>query len=118
MSDVLEKKRALEQAQADYNAAVADERKRLVAQRDEIDRQIAELDALTGAKPKSSRRSGIRQAVLDTIKKNPDGMTPGQIKDTMGLIDQSGSNSVTNALSALKRANRVTVDDGRYKAAT
>lgn len=115
MSDFLDKKRALEQAQQAYDAAVADERKRLAAQRDEIDRQIAELDKLTGTKTKSGRRSGVRDDVHAVIKGSADGMTPAQIKEAMGLTDRSGSQSVQNALGALKRLNRVTSEGGRYR---
>ena len=40
MSDFAAKKTALDQAQTAYNAAIADERKSLLAQRAEIDRQL------------------------------------------------------------------------------
>ncbi len=64
------------------------------------------------------RRTGIRQEVLDTIKKHPQGIGRADILTTMDAKgDKSAEQSVSNALSALKKANTiVSTDDGKYKA--
>ncbi len=56
-----EKKRKLEAAQRDYDEAIVSHREELLAQRADIDRQLAELDEATGPKPQSfgKRRTGI-----------------------------------------------------------
>ena len=55
---------------------------------------------------------------MQVIKDHPSGLTRGEILDRMGLKgDKSGEMSVSNALTALTKANQVTRRDGRYAAA-
>jgi hypothetical protein len=55
---------------------------------------------------------------MQVIKDNPSGLTRGEILDHMGLKgDKSGEMSVSNALTAITKANQVTRRDGRYVAA-
>ncbi len=55
-----EKKRKLEEAQREYDEALGTHLEELIAQRADIDRQLAELNAATGPKPQSfgKRRTG------------------------------------------------------------
>ncbi len=63
------------------------------------------------------RRTGIRDEVLVKVKAHPDGIARAPLLDEMGVKgDKSGEQSVSNALSALKKAGNITADDGMYKA--
>lgn len=63
-----------------------------------------------------TRRTGIRNDVLDIIKKTPNGINRADILATMDAKgDKSAEQSVSNALSALKKQNAVTGKDGTYK---
>jgi hypothetical protein len=123
---------------------VARERQRLHAERerifnqqhdlqiklDEIHREFAAIDAYEAAKtgkPISqpaaargrmrARRGSKREQVLDLIRQHPDGLARKDILDRMGLKgDRSGEMSVSNALTALIKANHVMRREGRYVA--
>jgi hypothetical protein len=61
------------------------------------------------------RRGSKRNALLGIIKSNPGGLTRGEILEKMGLKgDKSGAMSVSNALTALSKANQVVRRDGKY----
>jgi len=61
------------------------------------------------------RRSGIRQDVLNTIKGSA-GMSRSQLLDHFNARgDKKLEQSLSNALSALKRNGSITVDGGSYK---
>jgi hypothetical protein len=100
----------------------------------DINRELAAIDAYeaakTGKAPAAARqtrgararpqvrRGSKRNALMQVIKGNPSGLTRGEILDRMGLKgDKSGEMSVSNALTALTKANQVTRRDGRYVAA-
>ena len=100
----------------------------------EINRELSAIDAYEAAKtgrapaaarqPRSARtrpqarRGSKREALMQVIKDNPSGLTRGEILERMGLKgDKSGEMSVSNALTALTKANQVTRQDGRYVAA-
>ena len=120
-------------------------RKEAVASKSAVDKEIAsierELTALdayreakgtTGkrapgkrgpAKPAQSkgtsrapgRRGEKRQAVLDLIHRNPDGLSRGEILAQMGAKgNKSAEQSVSNALSALKKSDKVNSREGKY----
>jgi hypothetical protein len=99
-----------------------------------INNEMRAIDAYEAAKagkapaparqPRSARarpqaRSGSkREALMQVIKDNPSGLTRGEILDRMGFKgNKSGEMSVSNALTALTKANQVTRRDGRYVAA-
>jgi hypothetical protein len=67
-----------------------------------------------GAAPK--RRTGVRDEVLKAVKAN-NGVRPADIAATLSMNDSKGKQSVANALSALKKAGKVTVENGEYRAA-
>jgi hypothetical protein len=55
---------------------------------------------------------------MQVIKDNPSGLTRGEILERMSLKgDKAGEMSVSNALTALTKANQVTRREGRYFAA-
>ena len=100
----------------------------------EINRELSAIDAYEAAKtgkaptavrqPRGARarpqarRGSKREALMQVIKDNPSGLTRGEILERMGLKgDKSGEMSVSNALTALTKANQVTRQDGRYVAA-
>lgn len=67
----------------------------------------------------SGRRTGIREEVLKTVQDaGPDGISSSAVREKLSLTDKTGSQAVANALSALKRANKLTqAQDGNYVAA-
>lgn len=70
-----------------------------------------------GSASGGTRRTGIRKQVQDTIA-NGNGMTRAQIDATISADDKSAKQSVSNALSALKKAGAITQDgSGLYKSA-
>lgn len=112
----------------------------LAGRMDALDRELAAIDAYEAAKqgkppaaavadgrrrprkvaaPRGPRaaRGQKRSHVLELIKQHPEGLSRGELIDKMGLKgDRSGEQSVSNALSALKKANQVDSRDGRYVA--
>ena len=117
------------------------EREQIVNQQHELEGKLAAInnemraiDAYEAAKagkapaparqPRSTRarpqapRGSRREALMQVIKDNPSGLTRGEILERMGLKgNKSGEMSVSNALTALTKANQVTRRDGRYVAA-
>ncbi len=94
-----------------------------------VNEMLAKFDAFEGnAAPKpirqtraprapQARRGSKREALLQIIKEGH-GLTRGEILEKMGLRgDKSGEMSVSNALTALSKANQVSRQDGRYVAA-
>jgi len=97
-----------------------------------LERELTALDAYQQAKGaparratakrapgKAPRRTGRRgekrQAVLDLILKNPVGLSRGEILAQMGVKgNRSAEQSVSNALSALKKSEKVNSREGKY----
>jgi len=62
-----------------------------------------------------ARRGSRREALLQLIRDNPDGLRRGEILERMGLKgDKAGEMSVSNALTALTNCNQVSRQEGRY----
>jgi hypothetical protein len=117
--DLIEKERA----------RVNQQRKMLLVQRADLDRQIAELDielsaieayenAKRGKKPSRARaaqKDGKRAQILQLIGTS-EGLTRGQLIDLMTTKgDKSGEQSVSNALSILKKRGKLKQSEGgRY----
>ena len=98
----------------------------------QIDRELAAIDAYEAAKTgKPSRpvrrqtrarhtrsqgpRGSRREALLQVIRENPDGLRRGEILERMGLKgDKAGEMSVSNALTALTKGNQVSRHEGKY----
>lgn len=118
------------------------EREKLYRQRNEIDdkltgveREVGAIEAYRNAKNgtmitsvgrgiqvgyhphQRRRRSSRREALLNLIKQNPEGMRRGDILEKMGLKgDKSGEMSVSNALTAMVKKKQVSREGGKYKA--
>ena len=98
----------------------------------DINRELSAIDAYEAAKtgkapaaarqPRGARartqvrRGSRREALMQVIKDNP--RDRGEILDRLGLKgNKSGEMSVSNALTALTKANQVTRREARYVAA-
>ena len=123
---MIEKKRKLEIAQREYQKAIKVHRNGLLAQRADIDRQLAELDAATSKTsqpsgkrrtgPSRKRRTGIRADVLAHIKAKGS-MARAQVLKAMNAQgNKSLTGSIDNALGNLKKAGVLTLKDGNYTA--
>jgi hypothetical protein len=66
-----------------------------------------------------TRRSGIRDNVFEAVKKaGADGITRATLLEQLGVKgEKSGEQSVSNALSALNKAQKITLANGVYTAA-
>jgi hypothetical protein len=102
------------------------------AKRQEAEAELERLDAQSGAiaayeaalkgkkvsSPTGAPRASWgekRSALLTLIGEHPDGMTRAEIIDAMQAHgDQSASQSISNALAALKKQNKLTQDGKRY----
>ena len=98
----------------------------------QIDRELAAIDAYESAKTgkvstpirrqargrrarPQGRRGSRREALLQVIRENPDGLRRGEILERMGLKgDKAGEMSVSNALTALTKSNQVSRHEGKY----
>jgi hypothetical protein len=98
----------------------------------EIERELEAIDAYEAAKagkasasfrPQARGRSGgsqaprgsRREALLQIIRENPDGLRRREILERMGLKgDRAGEMSVSNALTALTKSNQVSRHEGKY----
>lgn len=86
-----------------------------------VELALQELNALgynyklaeEGAAPK--RRSGVREGVLSIIQQ-ANGIKPADIAATLDMLDKAGKQSVSNAVSALKKTGKITSTDGKYYA--
>lgn len=115
-------------------ARIAKEREKLISKKSEIDSQLAELDrelsaieayesVKSGRAPSKSsgsgtgtRRTGQREAVLATVKAAPSGISASKVLENMGATTDADKTSVRNALSALKKAGSIKLDNGLYSA--
>lgn len=109
--------------------AIFNQQRELESKLAEIDRERAAIDAYETAKTgkatasarqgraprrQQARRGSRREALLRLISDNP-GLARGQILEKMGLKgNKAGEMSVSNALTALTKANQVTRHQGRY----
>ena len=92
----------------------------------EIDREMIAIQAYEDAKrgkparaPRAAgRRGSKREALLALIKNSPAGISRADILTQMDVKgDKKGEQSVSNALSALKKAGAIDSADGRYTTA-
>ena len=130
-ADVIQKERQL----------LGREREQLQKRLAELDRELAAIDAYKTTKGKAkgpptrkartsgaparkakrkqpqavSRRGGKREALLQILRENPDGLRRGEILIRLGVKgNKSGETSVSNALTALTKANQLARLDGKY----
>lgn len=106
---------------------IAAQQAELLASLEKINSELAAISAYelvkTGkpvgkpATARSTRRGSKRDAVLALIRDNP-GLSRGEILERMGLKgDKTGEMSVSNALTAMIKANAVVRDGGKYQLA-
>ena len=112
--------------------AIRNQQRELQTKLRNIDREAEAINAYEAAKSgkgassgrsAGSRRGGAgrrgskREALMQVIQQG-NGLTRGEILERMGLKgDKSGEMSVSNALTALTKANQVSRRDGKYIAA-
>ena len=113
---------------------LSERRNELKRQRDELDRQIqdvenefAAVDAYervrkgqsAAAKPAASRRrTGVRETVLNVVKRHGSGISRGDILVEMSAKgDKRAEQSISNALSNLKKQGTIRLEQGQYTAA-
>ena len=74
-------------------------------------------DAKKGKRPSGPRapRGARRNEILDVVTNSPDGIGRSDILEALGVKgNKSGEQSVSNALSALKKAGNIDSRDGKY----
>ena len=123
---------------ADFEEFVRNEREKLNQRRDELRRQrddlgrqiqevekeFAAVDAYervkTGKRAAPSttgsrRRTGIRQNVLEVVKRHPKGISRADVLQEMGAKgEKRAEQSISNALANLKKQGEVRLDQGQY----
>jgi hypothetical protein len=123
----------------DFTSFIEQERRRLQeaikaakAKQQEAEREIAQLEALMSAiaaydaalkgkkvpsRPGAPRgpKGEKRRAILDHIREHPDGMTRGELIAEMNAHeDKAATQSISNALSALKKSGQLTQQGKKY----
>ena len=116
------------------------EREAIFNQQQELEGRLADLNrefeaidayeaAKTGKAVRSARQSGSargqttrrgsrREALLEVIRGNPEGLKRGEIIERLGLKgDKSGEMSVSNALTGLTKSGQASRHEGKYVAA-
>jgi hypothetical protein len=122
---------------------ILNQQKELEDKLNEISRELAAIDAYAAAKTEKAatptrqrrgpgksevstrqssaeirpraRAGGRREALLQVIGVEPNGLSRGQIFERMGLKgDKSAEKSISNALTALTKNNQVSRREGKY----
>jgi hypothetical protein len=108
--------------------AILAQQQDLQRQLDELDNMLAKFDVFEGkgtqrrqtrsiGARRGTRRGSKREELMKVIREGG-GLTRGQILEKMGLKgDKAGEMSVSNALTALTKANQVRRDGRAYHAA-
>ena len=131
----------------DMDAAITRQRERLTKMRNDVQGKITELQVQLGeidrqfaailayektlarklpvpavskrrqsAKP--GRRGEKQAQVLHAVEQQPNGMTRGEVIDALDVKgSKSGTQSVSNALTALKKAGKIVSAGGKWQAA-
>ena len=108
---------------------IFNQQQELEAKLADLNRELSAIDAYEAAKSgkpahatstrraSTSRRGSKREQLLEVIRAGG-GLVRGEILEKMGLKgNKAGEMSVSNALTALSKANQVSRRDGRYHAA-
>jgi hypothetical protein len=107
---------------------ISNQQQELQRQLDEVNEMLRKFDVFEGkaAVPRQAttrrgqpraRRGSKRDQLLEVIRAG-DGLSRGEILERMGLKgDKAGEMSVSNALTALTKANQVIRREGKYVAA-
>jgi Skp family chaperone for outer membrane proteins len=62
------------------------------------------------------RQSGVRDNVLSEIAKHQDGISRKDLLAAMNATDKAAEQSISNAVSALKKDGKISGEQGHYKA--
>lgn len=77
--------------------------------------RLAEMDSPT--RSTGTRRTGIRDSVLVMVRGDTKGLSRAAVIEKLSAKgDKSAEQSISNALSALKKAGTLDLKDGRYVA--
>ena len=122
----------------EFEEFIQSERARLTQRRDElnqqrkdIDRQLQEIErefeavnayervrkgsGAAASAAGSKRRTGIRQNVLSVVERHPNGISRADLLEEMNAKgDKRAEQSISNALSSLKKRGAVRLDQGAY----
>ena len=113
------------EALAQQREAIFNQQHDLQRQLDEVNEMLRRFDAFEGKattagqptrtrRAAAGRRGSKREELLRVIRAG-DGLSRGQILEKMGLKgNKSGEMSVSNALTALTKAQQVSRRDGKY----
>jgi len=109
------------------------EQQKLTEQLHELDRELKAIDAYEAVKqgkdalPRTPRsasngsrppRGEKRELLVQLLAQHPDGLARGEIIEKLGgKGDKSAEQSISNALSALKKQNKLGSKDGKYVSA-
>ena len=117
---------------AEERTRIQDAIKAAKAKQQEAEREIAQLEAQNVAimaydaalkcktvpkEPRAprGRRGEKREAIRDLVAQHPDGITRGELLTAMNAHgDKSAEQSISNALSAIKKVGRVTQEGRTY----
>ena len=123
----------MNQARDQYTA----EREKVLAERKQFDDRLADIDAELDKidsyfnprrepEPKNvrvprpgarkPRKAGVRDEVLAKIAANADGISRKELLAAMGATEKAQEQSISNAVSALKKDGKISGDQGHYKA--
>ncbi len=70
----------------------------------------------TSTASRSPRKGGVSEQVLAAIKAAPDGLARAGVLAALNASDTKAEQSISNALSNLKKKNQLTANNGVYKA--
>lgn len=112
-------------------SALLTRRKQLDSELADVEREVAAVEAYetakgmkSGPRKKSAARKGgrrggsRRQSVVDLIAQHPEGIGRADILVALGVKgDKPAEQSVSNALTALKKNGQIAATDGKYRSA-
>ena len=116
MTTITEIDKKIAELEAQKTAILAEEKEAALARAHEAIGALKKLGyhyQLTEVSANSSRRSGVKDSVLELIKSS-NGISPAQMAAKLGIQDKSGKQAIANALTALKKADIVKADSGKY----
>ncbi|MCA0869280.1 hypothetical protein LCL97_00440 [Seohaeicola saemankumensis] len=75
------------------------------------------VESQQATKSGRGRRSGVRQDVLNVVRKHPDGIARSDLFDELDAHSKSAQQSISSALSALKKRGDIGGERGIYRPA-
>jgi len=119
MANISDIDKQIAELQAQKKKLVEDEKKTSLQK---VNLALQELNALgfnyslsEGTTSTRTRRTGVRQEVLDVIKAADEAISRADILDKLEATTSSAKQSISNALSNLKKAGKIDSDKGQYR---